>query len=257
MIRLIDTHAHLYDLKFRDDLAKVVANARKAGVEKIYLPNIDVSTIDNMLELEAVQDGFCKAMMGIHPCSVKDDYLEALKTASDWWGKRDFCAVGEIGIDLYWDTTYKREQIQAFRTQINWAKEMKKPVVIHCRESMDITIDIVREEQDGRLKGVFHCFGGDVEQAKQITDLNFLMGIGGIVTFKKAGLDKVLPHLKLESLLLETDSPYLAPVPFRGKRNEPAYLTYIAEELASLMQCQVEEVAESTSKNALNLFENG
>ena len=183
--------------------------------------------------------------------------LEELNIAHSWLKKRDFCAIGEIGIDLYWDKTHKQEQIHAFETQINWAKELGKPIVIHCRESMDLTIDIVQEHQDGSLKGIFHCFTGNSDQARRIADLDFLLGIGGVVTFKNGGLDKVLPEMNLDHIVLETDSPYLAPTPYRGKRNEPAYLSFIAERTTEIMDIDIKELARRSTENALMLFENG
>jgi TatD DNase family protein len=257
MIELIDTHAHIYLSKFQDDLDDVLGAAKTLGVRKIFMPNIDSTSIESMLKIEQDYNDFCHAMMGIHPCYVKDNFLEELDIAHSWLEKRDFCAIGEIGIDLYWDKSHKDEQVIAFETQINWAKDLGKPIVIHCRDSMDTSIDIVRKHQDGKLRGVFHCFTGSIEQAKQIIDMGFMLGIGGVVTFKNGGLDQVLPALDTDWILLETDSPYLAPVPFRGKRNEPAYLNTIATRVGELMQCNLNEISAITTINALRLFENG
>ena len=256
MNELIDTHAHIYLSKFEGDIDDVLDQAQKAGVKKIYMPNIDGNSIEGMLQLEKDHPDFCAPMMGIHPCYVKDNYKEELETVHSWLEKRDFCAIGEIGIDLYWDKTYKNEQIDTFETQINWAKELDKPIVIHCRESIDLTIDIVNKNQDGRLKGIFHCFSGNAEQAHQITEMNFLLGIGGVVTFKNGGLDNVLPDVNMNSIVLETDSPYLAPTPNRGKRNEPAFIVMIAERVAEIMEMDYQSITSLTTQNALRLFNN-
>jgi len=257
MIDMIDSHAHIYLSKFKDDLDHVLQNAREAGVRKIFMPNIDSKSIEGMLKLENEYQDFCVPMMGIHPCYINENYKSELSVARSWLDQRDFCAIGEIGIDLYWDKTHIEQQIEAFELQINWAKELKKPIVIHCRESMDLAIEIVKNYQDGNLTGIFHCFTGDIEQAKKIIDMNFLLGIGGVATFKNGGLDGILPEVALENLVLETDAPYLAPVPFRGKRNEPSYLTHIAKKIAQIKECDLEMVSSVTTFNALQLFENG
>lgn len=256
MFELIDTHAHVYLPKFQDDLDQTISNARAVGVGKIFMPNIDTTTIDAMLQLEKDYPDYCVPMMGLHPCYVKADYKEQLKVIKDWWGKRQFCAVGEVGVDLYWDKSFRKEQIEAFKLQINWARDLKKPVVIHCRESMDLCIEIVRDHQVGDLRGVFHCFTGDAEQARRIIDMNFLVGIGGVLTFKNGGLDAVLPDIDLQYIVLETDSPYLAPVPFRGKRNEPSYTKHILEKMEVLLDLPREEIAEITTSTAKRLFDN-
>jgi TatD DNase family protein len=195
--------------------------------------------------------------MGLHPCYVKEKYTEELKLVESWFKKRSFCAVGEIGIDLYWDKSFIKEQTIAFETQINWAKDHEIPIIIHCRYSIDMTIEIVKKHQDGNLKGIFHCFSGNIDHAKEIIDLNFLLGIGGVVTFKNGGLDKVIPDVNLENIVLETDSPYLAPTPFRGKRNMPSYLSLIANRIAELKECDVSKVAKITSLNSIKVFNNG
>lgn len=253
-MEFIDTHAHLYVEQFDEDRAAVMERALQSNINRIYLPNIDRATIDSMLELEADYPNNCFAMMGVHPCSIKADYQQELSVAESWLGKRSFVAIGEIGLDLYWDKTFVKEQEDAFRRQINWAKDLGIPFVIHSRDSLDRTINIVKEEQDGSLKGIFHCFGGSLEQAKKIADLGFLMGIGGVLTFKKAGLDKTLVDVNLDHLVLETDAPYLSPTPFRGKRNESAYIHQIADRLASIKETSLNEVAEVTTKNAMALF---
>jgi len=207
-----------------------------------------------MLDLEESYPEHVFLMMGLHPTHVKENYKEELKIVEDWLGQRPFCAIGEIGMDLYWDKSFVEQQKEAFRLQINWAKDLGRPIVIHAREATDLIIDIVREEQDGRLGGIFHCFGGSVEQAQSIIDLGFYLGIGGVLTFKKSGLDKTMEMLSLEHVVLETDAPYLAPTPFRGKRNESAYIHQIATRLASIKETSLEEVAKLTSDNAQKIF---
>lgn len=251
---MIDTHTHLYLGEFKEDLADVVSRAEKQGISKFYLPNIDSSSVADLLEVEAQYPGKCIAMMGLHPCSVNEHYNQELKIVEEWLRKRPFAAVGEIGLDYYWDKTFIAEQKHAFQQQINWAKELNLPVVIHSRDSMQDCIDLVRVNQNGKLKGIFHCFGGTAEEARQIIDLGFLMGIGGVVTYKKSGLSDVLQTILINHLVLETDAPYLTPVPFRGKRNEPAYLTYVVEKMAEAMGLSTEEIIRQTTKNAQNLF---
>ena len=250
----VDTHAHLYLKQFDEDRDEMMARALAQGIEKVYLPNIDSSTIDRMLALEKDYPGRCFPMMGLHPCSVKENYKEELAIVEQWLMDRPFCAVGEIGVDLYWDKTFREQQEEAFRIQINWAKDCQVPIVIHCRESMDICINIVREEKDENLQGIFHCFGGSLEQARAIMDLEFYMGIGGVATYKNSGMDVVLKEVPLSALVLETDAPYLSPVPFRGKRNESAYIHQIAVKLASIQSKALEEVELQTTKNAASIF---
>lgn len=250
----IDTHTHLYLEQFEEDRTQVVQRAIDAGVELMYLPNVNRNTILPMLELEGQFPGHVHAMMGLHPCSVKDDYLEQLQIVEEWLNRRDFCAIGEIGIDLYWDKTHVAQQEEAFLTQVRWAKEMGKPIVIHARESTDQILELLKPEADERLKGIFHCFTGTREQAQAVMELGFLMGIGGVLTFKNSGLDRVVEEVPLEYLVLETDSPYLAPVPHRGKRNESSYIPLIGGRLAEIKGKKVEEVAYLTSENARKLF---
>lgn len=251
---LTDTHAHLYAKQFNEDREAMLQRANKQGITRFYLPNIDKKSIAGMLELEAAHPEQCFAMMGIHPCSIKANYEEELAAAEEWLGKRSFCAVGEIGIDLYWDKTFLEEQKKAFITQLNWAKELRVPIVIHARESLDILIDLVRQEKDERLQGIFHCFGGTLEQAQAIMDLEFYMGLGGVLTYKKANLGAVVKDIPLEHLVLETDAPYLSPVPHRGKRNESAYINIVAKRLAEVKETSLEEIAETTTNNALSIF---
>jgi TatD DNase family protein len=250
----IDTHAHIYHEDFDKDRDDMLRACEEVGVSKIFMPNVDHTSIDGMLELES-RSANCFAMMGLHPCSVKKDFEKELYTVEQWLGKRKFVAVGEIGTDLYWDKTFWEEQQEAFKIQVEWAKQYKLPIVIHCRESIDQTIELVQQLKDDQLTGVFHCFSGNVEQANKIIELGFYLGIGGVATFKNGGLDKVLPTVGIEHLVLETDSPYLAPVPHRGKRNEPAYISLVGQHISDLMKIGVEDVQTITTKNAEKLFE--
>lgn len=251
---LIDTHAHLYSNQFNNDRAEMIDRARKAGLGKILLPAIDSSTHERMIQLEEENPELCISMMGLHPCSVKEDYEQELKMIEDYFSNRSFIAVGEIGLDFYWDLTFKEQQFKAFHQQIELALQYKVPIAIHSRNANDESIQVVKEHQKGDLKGVFHCFSGTIEQAKQMTDLGFYLGIGGVLTFKNGGLDKVIEEIDTRFLVLETDAPYLAPVPFRGKRNESSYLTYVAQKLADLKQTGLQEIVDQTTLNAQNLF---
>ncbi|MDX5435846.1 MAG: TatD family hydrolase [Pontibacter sp.] len=253
-MNLVDSHAHIYSEKFNDDRSEAVRRAEEEGVGKIYMPNIDHTSIDAMLEAESQFPEVCIPMMGLHPTSVDKNFERELYLVEDWLSKRAFAAVGECGIDLYWDKTFLPQQQEALKVQVELAKKYKLPIVLHTRDSFNETYEIISAAQDGTLKGIFHCFSGTEEEAKKVTELGFLMGIGGVATFKNGGLDKVLPHVELENLVLETDCPYLAPVPHRGKRNEPVYLPLVAKRVSELMNKDVEEVAEKTTANALNLF---
>ena len=254
MMKLIDTHAHLYLEDFDEDREACFHRAREAGLTDVYLPNIDVDSIDRVLQLEQEAPDFYHAMMGLHPCSVGDDWEDQLEVIENWLERRSFCAVGEIGMDLYWDATYKDQQIMAFRRQANWAKSLDLPIVIHNRDATEDLLELVREEQDGRLSGIFHCFTGTVEEGKAMIDLDFYLGIGGILTFKNSDLEKVISELPLERMVLETDAPYLAPEPKRGNRNESAYLPYINMAIAEAKNLSPEEVAEVTSRNAAKVY---
>ena len=251
---MIDTHAHIYASEFDEDREQVVQRALAQGIDTILLPNIDLESIEPMLATEAQFPEVCRSMMGLHPCYVDANIEQTLKTIRAWFDKHDFIAVGEIGIDLYWDKTFKAEQEMAFVTQLNWAKEMNLPVVIHTRDSIEETLTLLRQEQDGSLRGVFHCFGGSVEEAQAINELGFHLGLGGVSTFKNGGMDKVIPHLDMNWVILETDCPYLAPVPHRGKRNEPAYTSLVAARVAELLEVPIEEVDRITTNNAEKLF---
>lgn len=250
----IDTHSHIYLDQFLDDREKMLERAADAGVSRILLPAIDTETHTVQFQLEESYPTICASMMGLHPCSVKSNYEEELRVVKDELSRRNFVGVGEIGLDFYWDLTFQDQQYRAFHEQLNLALEYDLPVSIHSRNSTDECIAVVREHQHGNLKGVFHCFTGSLEQAKEIIDQGFYLGIGGVVTFKNGGLDPVIKELGLENFVLETDAPYLAPVPFRGKRNEPSYLTYIAQRIADLKETGIEKVAEVTTRNAQEVF---
>lgn len=251
---LIDTHAHLYSPEFDQDRPAMIQRAIDNGVQQFFLPNVDASSIPKMLELEAQYPGKCHAMMGLHPCSVDGNYKAVLAEMEKMLAERPFCAIGEIGLDYYWSLEFVKEQKDAFRIQCQWAKELDLPIVIHARDSLDDLIAMVGEEKTENFRGIFHCFGGSLEQAQKIIDLGFLMGLGGVLTFKKANLDVIVQDIDLKHLVLETDAPYLAPVPHRGKRNESAYIRLVAEKLAEIKGVSVEEVGEITSQNALKLF---
>jgi TatD DNase family protein len=250
----IDTHAHIYAEEFKSDLGDLLRRCEESNIRKIFMPNVDHTSIEAMLEVEHRWPAQCHPMMGLHPCSVKKDFERELYIVEDWLAKRKFSALGEIGTDLYWDKSYWGQQQEALAVQINWAKKYDLPIVLHCRESLDETLAIVEKFQDGNLKGVFHCFTGTAAQANKIFMMGFLIGIGGVVTFKNGGLDKVLPEIDLKHTVLETDSPYLAPVPYRGKRNEPTYIPLISSKIAEVMNIHIEDVQKITTQNALGLF---
>jgi len=249
-----DTHSHLYLKGFNNDLDEVIKNAAENDVRYIFLPNIDSSSIDDMIDVCNKYPGTCFPMMGLHPTSVKANYEEEMEKIEEQLSKHEFCAIGEIGIDLYWDKTYKKEQELVFRKQVQLAKETDLPIVVHSRNSINEIINILTDMDIKTLTGVFHCFSGTEEQANKITDMGFKLGIGGVVTFKNSGLDKVIEKIDLRHLLLETDAPYLAPVPHRGQRNESAYIRIIAEKLTEIKKISIEEIAEVTTRNALELF---
>ena len=251
---IIDTHSHIYLPEFSDDLGQVLRRAENEVIKLILMPAIDNETHLTMLKTEEDFPGKCLSMMGLHPCSVKEGYKQELKIVEEYFEKRGFVAVGETGLDFYWDRTFTKEQYESFQTQIELAKQYDIPVVIHSRNSIDECIKVIRENQQGNLKGVFHCFSGNENQAKEIIDLGFYLGIGGVVTFKNSGLDKVMVDIDIKNIVMETDAPYLAPVPFRGKRNECSYLKYVVEKLAEIKNIAKEEVANITTKNAKELF---
>ena len=251
---LTDTHTHLYVEEFDADRDEVVNNALSAGVRRMLLPNIDSSTLKALKNISAAFPENCFPMMGLHPTSVKSDYEKELEGVEKELARQNYCGVGEIGIDLYWDETFREQQIEAFRRQLRLAKKYHLGVSIHTRDAFELTHQIVKEELTGDLKGVFHCFTGSLADAKKVMDVGFKMGIGGIVTFKNGGLAEIVKKLPLESLVLETDAPYLTPVPFRGKRNESAYIKYITEKVAAIKEKRMEEVAELTTQNAEEIF---
>jgi len=253
---MIDTHAHIYSSKFDEDRKSVLNRAFSSGVEYIFLPNIDVDSISSMLDITGGYKN-CIPMMGLHPCSVNRDSDSQLKNIeSELFGNPNkYIAVGEIGIDLYWDKTFIKEQIDAFRLQIQWAKKLQLPIAIHARDSFKEIFQVLNEEHNDKLTGVFHCFSGNADEAKQALSYDgFKLGIGGVVTFKKSSLPSILESIDLGNLVLETDSPYLAPRPFRGKRNESMYLTYIVKKLAEIYRIEESEIVNRTSLNAKELF---
>ena len=251
---MIDTHSHLYLPDFEEDLQAVINRCKAIGIEKVYLPAIDSSTHDDMMALAAAQPGWCIPMMGLHPCYVTANCQQEMSLVESWLAKQSFAAIGEIGLDFYHSTEFKQEQMDVFIWQMNLAMQLDLPIVIHSRSSIDECIKLIAEHGKGRIKGIFHCFGGDERQARKIIDLGFMLGIGGVVTYKNAGLAKLLETLPLDALVLETDSPYLTPVPFRGKRNESSYLTYVAAKIAEIKRMTVEKVALATTNNSKKIF---
>lgn len=255
-MELIDTHAHLYHAQFDGDREAMLARALDAGVTKLFLPNVDHDSIAPMDALAAAHPDGCFAMMGLHPCSVGEDNTAAMEEVERLLRTGRYCAVGEIGIDLYWDKTWLAQQQEVFRQQVRWAKELRLPIAIHCRESFAEVIAIVEEENDERLRGVFHCFTGSAEQARRVIALEgFFLGIGGVITYPKGGLFETMREVGPEHCVLETDAPYLAPVPYRGKRNESAYIPHIAAKLAEATGKSIEDIARITTDNANALFD--
>jgi TatD DNase family protein len=253
-MKLIDTHTHLYVEEFKTDIDEVILRANAEGVEKFYLPAIDSSATSALLELEKKYPNIFFAMAGLHPCSVKDNFRDELIKIEEQLAEREFAAIGETGLDFYWDTSFTKQQYESLYIHAHWAIQYKRPLVLHTRNAMQETIEVVKEYQGKGLYGVFHCFSGTKENAKEIIDAGFLLGIGGVLTFKNSGLAEVIKDVDLQNIVLETDSPYLAPVPFRGKRNESSYLKYIVEKLSEVKNISVEESAQQTSKNAEFLF---
>lgn len=254
VMNLVDTHCHLYSSQFKNDISTVMERASAAGVQKLYLPAIDSEVITDILAFEERYKDKSFAMMGLHPCSVKEDYKEELRIVNEWLDKRKFVAVGEIGLDFYWDKTFTAQQYDAFETQMQWALQRNMPIVIHARNAMAETIEAVKPFANKGLRGIFHCFSGTHDDALQITGMGFLLGIGGVVTYKNSGLAEAIQHIDMQHLVLETDAPYLAPVPYRGKRNESSYLQYVAQKLAQVKNIPVEEVADITARNAEKIF---
>lgn len=253
-MKLIDTHAHLYLEQFENDRSDVIARSILKSVEMMLLPNIDKDSFDSMLQVCQQFPQNCFPMIGLHPTSVKEDYEDQLEFMELNLTNGKFVAIGEIGIDLYWDKTFKKQQIKAFREQLNWAKKYHLPVAIHTREAFPMILDLLEDEIDAALMGVFHCFNGSISDAKRIMEMGFLMGIGGVLTYKNSSLPTVIQEIPMEYLVLETDAPFLPPVPYRGQRNESAYIYEIAMKLAELKQLTLEEIASITTENANRLF---
>ena len=251
---LIDTHTHIYDHQFSLDRNEAVQRALDAGVDMMLLPNVDASTIAPMLELHEQYPDCTRVMMGLQPEEVKEDYKEVLSQMEKELEKGIYVGVGEVGLDFYWDATYEKQQYDAFETQLDWAKQLKLPLSIHCRNAFVKMVKILERKQDGGLRGIMHCFTGTEEEAKVYLELGFHLGLGGVTTYKNCGVKDYLSNLPLERIVLETDAPYLAPVPCRGKRNEPAFLVHTAQRLAEILQMRVEELAAVTTKNVQLLF---
>ena len=254
-MRIVDTHAHLYLEDFEKDLDDVVARARSTGVEKVLLPNIDETTVSDLKQTVDKYPSFFIPMMGLHPTNVREDWEQQLEIIYDELSRPGYIAVGEIGIDLYWDKSSKKRQVAAFERQLGWSIEKKMPVAIHSREAIPEVIQSIKKIGKKDLSGVFHSFGGSMNELKEILELgNFYIGINGVVTFKKSGLDETLKNCGIENIILETDSPYLAPVPYRGKRNEPVYLSEIVKKLSTIYRKTEEEITQITTGNAYRLF---
>lgn len=251
---LIDTHAHTYLKEFDHDRKESIERAISAGVQKILLPNIDSTSIDDMLKLSSEFPEICLPMMGLHPTSVDENYEFELNLVETWLKKQKFIAIGEIGMDLYWDKTFVEQQKICFKHQLELANKYNLPVAIHIRKAFDETFAVLKQLNQAKFSGVFHCFGGDLRQAHKAIEAGFYLGIGGVVTYKNAGLQEVIKEIPLENLVLETDAPFLTPVPHRGKRNESSYLQNIAEKIAEIKNISAEKVGEITSENANKLF---
>lgn len=251
---LTDTHTHLYYETDPEKMTLLMERCFENKVSRLFLPNVDTSSIPQVFKLAELYPENCFPMLGLHPCDVKDNYEEELATIHNEIGIRKIVAIGEIGIDLHWDKTTLPFQQKAFREQISWAKSLDLPIVIHCREAFDEIFEILNELKDSKLRGIFHCFTGNAQQAEQVLSLGFYLGIGGVLTYKNSGLDKVVQDIALDHLVLETDSPYLTPVPFRGKPNESSYLIHVAQKLADIKQVPLEEVARVTTLNSKTIF---
>jgi TatD DNase family protein len=252
---LTDTHTHLY---YETDTVKrnsLILRCKENKIDRLFLPNVDTASVELIKSLTHDFPGFCYPMLGLHPCSVKDGWEAEFDTIKQAIDQLKIVAVGEIGIDLYWDKTTLAKQVKAFIAQISWAKALKLPIVIHCREAFNEVYEVLQQEADENLRGIFHCFSGTIEQANKVIALGFYLGIGGVVTYKNSGLDKVVEQVDLKHIVLETDSPYLAPVPFRGKPNESSYLVYVARKVAELHQTDMETIARVTTENSRLVFD--
>ena len=251
----IDTHTHIYLKEFEEDRKEVITECVDLSISKLFLPNIDSSTIEDLVEVCDTYPEICHPMIGLHPCSVKENFQEELDNIYPYIKSVQPIAIGEIGIDLYWDKTTLKEQIKAFEKQINWAKELSLPIVIHARDSYREIFDVLDEMNDESLCGIFHCFSSNLKVANHILNYGkFKLGIGGVVTFKNAGLDKTLSEIPIENIVLETDSPYLSPVPFRGKRNKSSYITLIAKKISEIYSLEITEIEKITTNNAQEIF---
>ncbi|MBN1953328.1 MAG: TatD family hydrolase [Bacteroidales bacterium] len=253
-MQLIDTHSHLYLDDFQNDISAIIRRAQEQGISQIILPNIDAASVAHLLKLAEDYPGICIPLPGLHPTHVRENYLEELDTIYGLMDVNKYKAIGEIGIDLYWDKTFYREQVSAFEYQLTLALRHDLPVVIHARDSFHEILQVVRKAEFTGLQGVFHAFTGDSEQAREIVERGFFLGVGGIITFKNSHLPEVISRVPLERLVLETDSPFLAPVPHRGKRNESSYVIHVAQRLAELKNVSIEQVAQQTTENACKLF---
>ncbi|MES2829567.1 MAG: TatD family hydrolase [Bacteroidota bacterium] len=251
---LTDTHTHLYYETDNDKQALLMQRCFDTDIKRLFLPNVDLASIKQIDDLVSKYPENCFAMAGLHPCEVKEDYELVLDQICEGMADRQIYAIGEIGIDLHWDKTTLEFQKAAFKEQIKWAKDMELPIVIHCREAFDEVFKVLEQEKDDKLRGIFHCFTGDLEQANHAIELGFYLGIGGVVTYKNSGLEAVLKDIPLHKLVLETDSPYLAPVPYRGKTNESSYLIFVAQKLADIYGISLEEIAEITTANSVKIF---
>lgn len=253
-MQFIDTHAHMYMEQFAHDLSSIIDASKKHSVLNIYMPNVDLDTIEDMMHVATLYKDYCLPMIGIHPCSVGKDFMKQLYVIEEWLGKYPFVGIGEIGLDLYHDATFIGEQKEAFSIQLDWAKRYNLPVSIHSRYAFQELVDILEDHQDDSLRGIIHCFTGTLKEAEVLIGLGFKLGIGGIITMPKNALVESIPHIDLSHLVLETDSPYLTPVPYRGRRNDPTYLPYIAEKIAGLKHIPLVDVATETTKNAQEIF---
>jgi len=251
---ITDTHTHLYSEQFDQDRDAMIQRAKDAGVQRFFIPAIDSSYTERMFSLEKNYPSDVFLMMGLHPTSVKENYESELLHVKEWIDKKSFVAIGEIGIDLYWDKSFLAEQQEAFKLQIQWAKQKNLPIVIHCRDAFDEIFEILELEKATNLRGIFHCFTGTLEQAKKAISYNMKLGIGGVATFKNGKIDTFLSQIPLQNIVLETDAPYLSPVPFRGKRNESSYITYVVEKLAAIYEVSFNDIAKITTENSKEVF---
>jgi len=252
---IIDTHAHIYLKQFKQDTNEVIQRAKNNNVESIFLPNIDLNSIEPMLALSKKNPHYCYPLLGLHPCSVKADFEKVLEKMKPMFKQHTFYGVGETGLDYHWDVTFKDQQKEALKIQIEWANELKLPIILHTRKSFEDTYEIIAQYKTDDLTGIFHCFGGSVADAQKVTDMGFYIGIGGVVTYKNSGLDETLKHVPLDKVLIETDSPYLSPVPKRGKRNEPSYTKWVVEKIAAIKNISVKEVEQTTTQAAKTIYQ--